>query len=171
MTERFVAALVGPPFGLTGRVKISSPSGEENHLFNLKSVILRLKTADKKNRPEKEYKIEKVFTSPLSVKFAGIDSPEAARSLKGAEILVPREQAAPLYEGEFYIEDLRGLEVTVQGSAVGTINDIIEGGGGFLAEILLQSGEKRLVPFRNEFFGLIDPAAGRAELLNNWILE
>ena len=164
-TERFAAALVGPPFGLTGRVKIEPLSGEETHLLKLKNILLR------KGTEEKEYQIEEVFTAPLSVKFTGIDSPEAAKTLKGAEMLVPRWQAAPLNEGEFYIEDLRGLEVTAQGRTVGTISDVLEGGGGFLVEILLETGGKKLVPFRNEFFSSIDPAAGQAELLNSWILE
>jgi len=166
MIERFIAALVGPPFGLTGRLKIESPSGETSHLLGLKKAVLR-----KGQGEEKEYIIEETFTAPLSIKFEGIDSPEAARALKGAEILVPREQAAPLNEGEFYIEDLRGLEVIAEGKTVATISDIIEGGGGFLAEVLLVSGSKRLVPFRDEFFGEVDPAAGRAELLKPWILE
>ena len=176
MTERFAAALVGPPFGLTGRLKIESPSGETSHLLGLKKVVLRKgrggeKGCGEKGGTEQEYLIEEVFTAPLSVKFAGIDSPEAARALKGAEILVPREQAAPLSEGEFYIEDLRGLEVIAEGKTVGTISDVIEGGGGFLVEVLLVSGSKRLVPFRNEFFGKVDPAAGWTELLEPWILE
>ena len=165
MTERFATALLGSPFGLTGRVKIEPFSGEEGHLLGLKKALLRLGTL------EKEYTIEEVFTAPPSIKLKGIDSPEAAKTLKGSEILVPREQAAPLQEGEFYVEDLRGLEVIAGGKTIGFITDVIEGGGGFLAELLLVPGEKRLVPFRNEFFGPVDPAAGRTELLAPWILE
>ena len=174
-TEVFVAALIGSPFGLSGRVKITTLSGETKHLIELKKALLRLKT-DNNNHTEKEFIIEEMFTSPLSVKFKGIDSPEAARTLLGAEILVSREQAAPLDEGEFYIEELRGLEVYAGSEQVGIISDIIEGGGAYLAEILLSTEEqqieqKRLVPFRNEFFGLVDMHKGRIELLHTWILE
>ncbi|MDR2552071.1 MAG: ribosome maturation factor RimM [Treponema sp.] len=179
MTKRFTAALVGAPFGLTGRVKIVSVSGEERHLLNLQRTVLRQGTS------EQEYAIEGVFTAPLSVKFAGIDSPEAVKALQGAEILVSRAAAAPLGQDEFYVEDLKGLTVYAAYTAadtaaagqsdppkaVGNILDIVEGGGGFLAEILVTSGEKRLVPFRGEFFGAVDPAAGRAELLVPWILD
>ncbi|MDR0448664.1 MAG: ribosome maturation factor RimM [Treponema sp.] len=165
MTNHFVSALIGSPFGLSGRVKIKSLSGEIKHLLKLQKVVLRI------SGKEKEYAIEEIFTTPLSVKFSEIDSPEAAKTLKGAEILVPRHLSASLGEGEFYIEDLRRLIVFVEGKPVGTIDDIIEGGGGFLVEILLSSGEKRLVPFRNEFFGPIDLAFGRLELLKSWILE
>jgi 16S rRNA processing protein RimM len=168
MAKLFVVAVAGAPFGLTGRLKIESLSGEEAHLLGLKKAVLR------KNGTETPYVVEEVFPSPLSVKFAGIDSPEAAKPLKGAEILAPREQAAPLKEGEFYIEDLRGLQVVAGGTTIGTIHDVIEGGGGFLIEIEIEkednSREKRLIPFRDEFFGTIDLAAGKTELRETWII-
>lgn len=166
MTERFVIGLVGLPFGLDGRVKVRSLSGEEEHLLKLKKAVLR------KHGAEREYAVESAFSRPLSLKFAGVDSPEAAKALGGGEIIAERNEAAPLREGEFYIEDLKGLVVyAAESETIGRISDILEGGGSFLAEITLVSGEKRLVPFRSEFFGDIDPARGRAELLVRWILE
>ena len=140
-------------------------SGEENHLLDLQKVVLR------KGGVEKEYTIEEAFTSPLSIKLSGIDSPEDAKVLIGAEVLVPRDLAAPLKKNEFYIEDLRGLEVVVKGKVIGSIDAVFEGGGAFLAEIVMENGEKKLVPFRNEFFGKIDLEAGTVELVNVWILE
>jgi len=104
--------------------------------------------------------------------FAGIDSPEKAKTLTGSQLIAGRDQAAPLNDGEFYIEDLKGLPITAEnGEVIGSIIDIIEGGGGELAEIKLSGGEKRLVPFRKEFFSEISPQEGRAVLKNLWILE
>lgn len=167
MTERFAAALVGAPFGLDGRVKIRSLSGEEEHLLRLKKITLR------RDGVERVYAVEEFFPRPLSVKLAGINSPEAAKALAGAELLAERSEAAPLAEGEFYIEDLKGLDVYggADSALLGKIADVLEGGGGFLAEIVLFSGEKRLVPFRDEFFGVVDLENGRTELLAAWILE
>jgi 16S rRNA processing protein RimM len=171
LTERFTAGLIGAPFGLKGFVKVKPLSGEPDHLLALKSVVLR------QNNTEKTIKIEETagaFPSVL-VKFEGFDSPEAAKSLCGAELLVDRAQAAPLKDGEFYIEDLKGLAVVdiepEDSEIIGYIADIIEGGGNSLAEIRLTTGETRLVPFRNEFFGEIDLEKGRVELLRRWILE
>jgi 16S rRNA processing protein RimM len=176
MTSRFTAALVGAPFGITGRVKIKSLSGEVGHILALKTVVLR------QEGRERSYRVEESTPTPLTMKFAGIESPEAAKTLRGAEILVDRSQAAPLAEGEFYIEDLLGLKVFLceapelgnspgNANPVGEISGIVEGGGGFLAEIALPSGEKKLIPFRDEFFGGIDSERGRAELIQGWILE
>jgi len=174
MTEKFIIGLVGAPFGINGFLKVRSCSGEINHLLNLKSVIVS------KDGKEQLFKIEE--TTPalpaVLIRFAGINSPEAAREFTGAQLLAGRDQAAPLNEGEFYIEDLKGLMVVSltganreSGDILGIITNIIEGGGGELAEIQLLNGEKRLVPFRNEFFPEIDPQKGRVVLQNLWVLE
>jgi 16S rRNA processing protein RimM len=171
MTETFVAALVGAPFGLKGFVKVRSLSGEIEHLLKLSSVKLR------REGKEEFWEIEEaVPTSPgplVLMKFRGINSPETAKTLSGAEILVKRENAAPLKSGEYYIEDLKGLSVYAApaGEILGVITDMIEGGGGSLAEVRLGGGERRLIPFRDEFFGEIDLAGRRVGLLCRWILE
>jgi len=106
------------------------------------------------------------------IRFAGIDNPEKAALFNGAEIIVPRENAAPLKEGEYYVEDLKGLEVIDrEGKALGHIVAVTEGGGGNLAEIKLLSGAMRLAPFRNEFFGDVNLEKGQIMLLENWVLE
>ena len=106
------------------------------------------------------------------MRFSGVQSPEAAKALKGAEIIAGRESAAPLKEGEFYIEDLKGLAVTGgNGETLGHITDILEGGGGYLVEIELSDGRKRLAPFRNEFFADVLLDEGKIALLETWVLE
>jgi 16S rRNA processing protein RimM len=171
VTETFAAGLVGAPFGLKGFVKVRSLSGETEHLLRLSSAKLR------QEGKEQVWEIEGSLPAPpgplVLMKFRGIDSPEAAKALNGAEILVKREEAALLKPGEYYIEDLKGLALCAapDGEFLGTIVDVIEGGGGNLAEIRLKGGERRLVPFRDEFLGKIDLSGRRAELLCRWILE
>ena len=168
MTEKFIIALVGSPFGVKGFVKVRPCSGEIDHLLKLQSVIVS------KDGKERLFQIEESSPAPSSVlmRFAGIETPEAAKTLSGAQLIAGREQAAPLGDGEFYIEDLKGLAVIAEnGDAIGHITDIIEGGGGELAEIELLNGEKRLVPFRHEFFSTIYPEKGNVTLQNLWILE
>jgi 16S rRNA processing protein RimM len=168
VTEKFIIGLAGAPFGVKGFIKIHPLSGEIEHLLKLKSVIVS------KDGRERTLQIEESAPALPAVimRFTGIDSPEAAKALNGAQLIAGREQAAPLSKGEFYIEDLKGLLVTAgNGETIGSITDIIEGGGGELAEIKLSNGEKRLVPFRKEFFPEISPEKGRVVLQNLWILE
>jgi len=168
VTERFIAGLVGAPFGLKGFVKVRPFSGDIEHLLKLQSVIIR------QDSKERLLQIEESEASPpvVLLRFAGFDSPEAAKALGGAQLLVDREQASPLGAGEFYVEDLKGLSVTApDGEIVGHVTDIVEGGGGELAEIRLNNGELKLVPFRQEFFSEISLEKGMATLQNVWILE
>jgi len=172
VTEKFIIGLAGAPFGVKGFIKIHPLSGEIEHLLKLKSVIVS------KDGREQTLQIEESAPAlpDVVMRFAGIDSPEKAKTLTGAQLIAGREQATPLGKGEFYIEDLKGLPVTAENSAgaseiIGNITDIIEGGGGELAEIKLSNGEKRLIPFRKEFFPEINPEKGRVVLKNLWILE
>ena len=47
----------------------------------------------------------------LIVELAEVTSREAAEQLKGARVLVPRAELPALEPGEFYVEDLVGMEV------------------------------------------------------------
>lgn len=179
MTEHFVAGKVGAPFGLNGFVKINTFSGEMEHLLKLKSVIVR------KKGEERMLNIEESTPIPpaLAIRFAGFTNPEEAKTLNGAELVLNRQEAAPLRPGEFYIEDLKGLKVLAanteniiesngaQTDILGTISAIIEGGGGDLAEIRLNNGNLKLVPFRKEFFPEINPEKGYIMMQNLWVLE
>jgi 16S rRNA processing protein RimM len=168
LTERFVAALVGAPFGVKGFVKAKSLSGETEHLERLETVVLRRQDSEKVCHIEEI----RVLGGSLAIKFRGIETPEAARSLSGAEMLVERDQAAPLDEGEYYVEDLRGMQVfNPQGDNLGEITDVLDSGNGQLIELRLPGGGRRLAPFKNEFFGEVDPEKRRAILLKEWILE
>ena len=169
MTDTFIIGLVGPPFGIDGFVKVRPFSGDIENLLKLKEVRLRSRGT------EKTLAIEESRAAPPAalLRFAGIGTPEAAKTLGGMEIIAGREQASPLADGEFYIEDLKGLAVVARdsGETLGRITGIVEGGGGELAEIKLESGALRLVPFRKEFFIDISPKKGKAILDNRWILE
>ena len=175
MTDSFTLAIIGSSFGLKGFVKVKSLSGETGHLASLKSVILR------HGNKEEEFFIEETMPSDNSfilMRFKGINSPEAAKTLTGAEVIADRANATPLKQNEFYIEDLKGLKLITASpdspsreEVIGHITDIIEGGGGDLAEVRLLSGAIRLVPFRNEFLGDISIEEGKAVLLEKWILE
>jgi len=176
MTEKFIIGLVGAPFGVKGFVKINPCSGESGHLLNLKSVVIS------KDGKEQTLQIEEIAPASPAVlmRFAGIDSPEKAKTLNGAQLIAGREQASPLGDDEFYIEDLKGLQVFSSGvegeksaveTIIGSITDIIEGGGRELAEIKLSNGEKKLVPFRKEFFSKICPQEGKVVLKHLWVLE
>lgn len=137
--------------GLMGEVRVESASGRYEHIAALKEVTLVQKGIFAKYAVENA----RVAGNALYVKFAGVDSPEAAKKLNGAALQTSRENACPLKEGEWYVEDLKQCSLVYFGeenglgndvaptddirsrSVVGSITDVLEGGAGELLEVLL----------------------------------
>ena len=149
--QKLVIGIIRGTHGLEGKFKVESTSGECEHFFDLDEVTLRSGTI------EKTVKVESIEgnVNSLIMKCAGINSPEDAKKLSGSEILVPRNKACPLNEGEFYVEDLKqcklvylpnekkpaklsGLAENTESAIIaGTITDVLEGGAGKLLEVEL----------------------------------
>jgi 16S rRNA processing protein RimM len=82
----------------------------------------------------------------LVLKFAGVDSVEAAESLRDAEICIPESEAVSLEEGEFFDWQLLGCRVeTVDGAFLGTVRELMRTGGTEL--LVVESDREMLIPF------------------------
>lgn len=149
-----IVGFVRGSHGLTGEVRIESASGRYEHIVALKEVTL----VQKENFAKYAVENARLAGNVLYMKFAGVDSPEAAKKLNGAALRTSRENACPLDEGEWYVEDLKkcslvyfgeenGLENDVaptddvrqanSRTVVGSITDVLEGGASELLEVLL----------------------------------
>lgn len=105
------------------------------------------------------------------MKLAGIDSPEAGKTLSGSEILVPKEMAAPLNDNEWYLGDLIGLSlVDDNGNVLGEIVGLVEAADDLL-EIKQTDGKQLLVPFRAQFVGEPDLEKRTLVLTAPWLME
>lgn len=60
------------------------------------------------------------------IKLRGIDTREDAQTLRGADLVIPIQEAVPLPDGRFYAAELLGVDVVdTQGEALGTICDVL----------------------------------------------
>jgi len=107
----------------------------------------------------------------LLMKFVGVDSPEAAKLLADFELWVPRDQAAPLEEGEVYLADLVGCALVFAGEAKGKVLGHLEGAATVLLEVEKTDGTKCVVPFQEIYLGKIDLTGRTIDLKVDWILE
>ena len=107
------------------------------------------------------------------LKFSTIDRAEDARQLRGKSIEIPRSQAQPLPEDQYYYFQLIGLEVrTTGGEPLGEIKEILTGESndtyvvqGTKGEFLIPAIEDvvRSVDLERGFME-IEPIAGLLEL-------
>ena len=132
-------------------MKLHSYSGEWEHFAALDSALLSCP----KNRRPSEYRIEgfRMHCGAGLFKFKGVDTPEDGKRLSGSEILVPRECAAPLQSGEWYLDDLVGLEVRGEDGRIhGKVTGLIESSDDLL-EVRRPQGSCFFIPFRARFVG------------------
>ena len=97
------------------------------------------------------------------IRLEGIASRTAAEALVGQELLVPASERPKLAPGEIHLLDLVGLEVRLQdGSAIGTVKDLIHAGNDLLEVELSASGKTLWIPF-------VDAIVPQVELEQGWI--
>ena len=112
------SAKVGKTHGVDGFLRVYSLSGEYKHLKNLKTCKLTTKDG-------KELCLEIDSTRSdgelFLMRFKDYSTPEKARTLSQSILYIPRENAPKLKKGEYYIADLYGMEVLVDGKRVGVV--------------------------------------------------
>jgi 16S rRNA processing protein RimM len=193
--DSFIVGFVRGSHGISGEFRVESTSGEYEHFADMTEVTLRNgKTGD-----QKSFSVEyaEVGGRDLYMKLAGIDSLELVQKYNKWEIVVPRENACPLGENEWYVEDLKNCALVYEGKdglaensapiKVGTITDVMEGGSGDLLKVCLaencdclsndvkfdSNGKVRtvFVPLKDQFIGKVDVKNKIIQLMHLWILE
>lgn len=104
----------------------------------------------------------------LLAHLEGMNDRDAAETVMGMEIAVPREDRPAAEEGEYYWDDLIGLDVVnVEGAALGQVTGLLETGA---HDVLQIKGEReRLVPFVDAYVREVDLAARR--IVVEWGLD
>lgn len=83
---------------------------------------------------------------------------EDAAPLKGAFIEVPLEERVPLEEGEYWLDDLKGMTAVrhEDGEILGKVVDVLRPGGADLYVIRDESGVDRYIPAVRQFIAEVD---------------
>ncbi len=114
----------------------------------------------------------KVHGQYLLAHLEGVDDRDAAEAVMGMEIAVPREDRPEAEDGEYYWDDLIGLDV-VNGEdvALGRVTGLLETGA---HDVMVVKGEReRLIPFVDAYIREVNLAARRivVEWGRDWGLD
>lgn len=91
------------------------------------------------------------------LKLDGIDDRTAAETHKGKDVYIDRKDVRKLPEGTFHIFDLIGMKVVDHnGTAIGTLHDVIRNSSQDLYEVEKDNKSKFLIPAVEEFILKID---------------
>jgi 16S rRNA processing protein RimM len=95
-----------------------------------------------------EYPVKqtKAHSGALLAELAGVETPEAAKKLRGSKVLVQREALPEAEAGHYYLADLVGLEVVnEQGVVLGVVKQWMFNGAQDVMEV---AGDRvRLIPW------------------------
>ncbi|MEW6243702.1 MAG: ribosome maturation factor RimM [Bacillota bacterium] len=95
------------------------------------------------------------------LKLTGIDSRDTAEMLRGAEVLVRRDELPVLPEGSYWIFDLVGLEVvTTDGETLGVVVDVLKLPANDVYVVQRPDGKQLLLPATREVVRKVDSENG-----------
>ncbi|MEE9911471.1 MAG: ribosome maturation factor RimM [Deltaproteobacteria bacterium] len=156
--DLFVFGEIVKTRGLKGCLKALSSLESQNILDGLDFVYLESKSGQKSR-----YEIKKLDSAGrfLFLELEGISDVDAARALVGSRLLLPRDLLDVLPDGEYYWQDIIGLDVyTPEGRHLGRIESIFPTGSNDVYVCRGDAGEL-LIPAIADAIERIDLASHR----------
>ena len=142
MEDFFRVGVIANTHGIKGEVKVYPTTDDPARFKKLKEVLLDTGS----ERLPLEVAGVRFQKNLVIVKFKGIDNINDVEKYKGMDLLVTRENAVPLEEGEFYLADIYGAEVvTEDGEPFGELKDVLETGAN-LIYVVEHQGREVLLP-------------------------
>lgn len=151
--DEFQVGVITQPHGLKGEVKVFPTTDDAARFLDLDEVILD----NGKERLVLKIEGVKFFKKFAILKFQGYDSIEAIEKYKRASLLVTREQAVPLEEGEYFVADMLGMQVvTEEGELLGVLKEVLTTGANDVYVVAREGQKDALLPAIRECVRDID---------------
>lgn len=142
MEDFFRVGVIANTHGVRGEVKVFPTTDDPQRFKYLKETYLDTG----KEKIKLEVSSVRFFKNLVIVKFKGIDNINDIEKYKGKDLLVTRENAVPLEEGEYYLADIIGADVyTEDGVLFGKLDDVIETGANLVYSVT-HEGKEVLLP-------------------------
>lgn len=143
MEQLLQVGVITQTHGVRGEVKVFPTTDDTARFKKLKHVML---DTGKETLPL-EIESVKFFKQFVILKFKGFDNINDIERYKRCPLLVERENAVPLEEGEYFIADMIGMKViTDEGKNFGILKDVMETGANDVYVIEHPSEGEILVP-------------------------
>ena len=153
LADPVVIGTIAAPHGVRGTLKVKAPGSGRHLRKGVKPVV-----KGERRRILAARETPKGFLVDLE----GIGDRELAGRLRGAELLLGREELDALDEEEFYVGDLVGLEAyDTAGTPLGSVADIFETPAYEVLVVRDDESAEHYAPFTLEHVPLVDMEEGR----------
>jgi 16S rRNA processing protein RimM len=150
---------IGAPFGVKGWIKVQPNTAATSNLLAYGTWWIGSE-GDWQERAVEEARVQ---GDAVVARIAGCEDRDAAASLRGKMVGVPRAALAPAGSGEYYWADLIGLAVVNTAAvALGRVAGMMETGAN---DVLVVQGEReRLIPFIATVIRKVDLESGTIQV-------
>lgn len=143
MEDMLRIGVVTTTHGLRGEVKVFPTTDDVKRYKSCDEVIL----VTREGNLDLHVESVKFFKKLVIVKFREFNSIEQVERFRKCDLMVTRENAIPLKEGEYFLCDVIGCKVEDEdGKYIGTVTDTIETGANHVFAIETEDGEEVLFP-------------------------
>ncbi len=143
--------------GIRGEVKVFPTTDDTSRFKKCDEVILVTGTGNL----ILHVKSVKFFKNLVILGFKEFDNINEVEAFRKCDLMVTREHALPLKEGEYYLCDVIGAEVVEEdGSRIGEVTDVIETGANNVFAVRLEEGREILFPVIPDCIKKVDTEAG-----------
>ncbi|MGU3498944.1 ribosome maturation factor RimM [Mycobacterium sp. C31M] len=160
-----VIGRVAKAHGVTGEIVVEVRTDDPAERF---APGASLRGRKPRGGPERTYQIETVreHAGRLLVRLTGVADRNAADEMRGTLFLVDSGDLPAIDDpDEFYDHQLEGLAVrTVDGTAVGTVGEVLHTAAGELLSVKTPEGTEILVPFVSAIVTAVSLADGTVEI-------
>ncbi len=138
MQDLIIIGTIVKPQGIKGEVKIIAYSNDVQRLTMFKGFYIG----------GIEYSVEKARANGNSivVKFSHIKDRNQAELLRGKDILIKKSELLEPEKGKYYIADLIGCDIIIDGNGIGKLTEILQHGSADVYVCKLDSGGQLLFP-------------------------
>jgi len=158
--QRLRVGVILKPQGIRGEVKIQPLTDDSARFEGLTEVYLETETQTK---PVKLI-VNRIEPQAVYAYLEGCHSRDTAETLRGAYLSVDREQAAELPEGSWFICELEGMEVYVDGEPAGQLVEVIATGGVDVYQVRRKDGTSFYFPALKRVLAKVDVENNRMDL-------
>lgn len=162
-TTHLKIGAVTRPHGVRGELKVRLFNEESSALWDVSHVVLEGPKGD-----ARRCEIGSVRGSAKGpiVDLVGVAGRDEADALRGYTIWVERSALEPLAEGEYYLVDMIGCEVFLEGKPYARVVDVRPDPSVDTMVIEMPGGKRAEVPIVDAWVGEVDVKARRVELLS-----
>ena len=170
MDDMLRVGVISSTHGVRGEVKVYPTTDDVNRFKKLKTVILDLGRGEQMTLNIESVKF---FKNMVILKFKEFNNINDVERFRKCDLMVTRDNALPLKEGQYYLCDVPGAVVINEDTEeeIGKVTDVMETGANNVFVIETKEGKEVLFPVIPDCIKKVDTKEGivRAHVMKGLI--